>query len=254
MKELDKGEKLALSGINGKIVSHLSLSYDLKIKSLYENKEYRQCLKEILSSTEKIRDENNYIRGLCCLLLDTNENANTISDLKSKIKREGYRNLIYAFDYLEGGNKYTGDINILTRFAETLIDSSDGDAIKYIRMILENSKDLSYVEIAKKAYERGMYYLSEEIITLYCKDKRYDYDNLLILINIYLNTGKLGECQRYIALARVMNDSLELGKLDCLCKIKECESIILGFKEEQEFDSLEEVFNHLKESEKILSK
>lgn len=256
MRSLNGGEILSnLETKEGLIRDkNINLDYENKLLNYYSIKYYRQCLNEIITNNEEANNEDIYIIALCCLLLQKDIESNIIADIKSKIKRDGFINLIHAYNYLAAGIKYTGDSKIFNKFARILTDSSDGNCIKYIRDILENFKDIDCIDIARKAYEKGLLYLSEEIINLYCNNNRYDYDILIILIKVHLDTGKLKECEKYISLARVINDSLELGKLECICRLRSCKNIISKFKELDKDDDLQMIYKYFDDAEKLLLK
>jgi hypothetical protein len=225
---------------------------EMTAKSLFFRGNYEACFKELNKNISLLNNEKYVVMALCCILMERKIQSASISDLIVKVKRNEFIKPLYAYNFFAYNQDIKCDKDSIMEFCTLLLKTADPDCIKYVRLALDHIKDMNFKELAKISYENGLYYFSEEIINLYGREHKNDYDILCLLAGICYYTGNIGECEKYISNALVINESKELVKLACLCKLKECSSIIARYKSVKNVKSIKSFMERIEECEKLL--
>lgn len=225
---------------------------EIKIKSLYYLKDYIECFKEINDNYNVVDKVKFGVIGFCCVLLDSEIPSDWIWDFIIKLKKDGLNDICHSYNFFAFGSKYSGCQSYIELFCKALLESSNGSCIKFVRTALENIKGLDYIDIAKNAFNNKLYYLSEEIINLYCRENKYDYEVLKLLANINYITGNIKECEKNASYALIINSDTNLRKLYCLCKLNDCKTAIMDCQDNQGRVTFNKALEYIDKAEKIL--
>lgn len=225
-------------------------SLEVKVESMYHLKSYKDCLSEI-SSSSLMEKEHYSIMGLCCMLLDSAIPWNDTKDFIIRLKNIGYVEVLHIYEYFIKKTKSPCSQKLLQEFSEMLLETGDSRCIKYVRQAMDENPGMDYLRLINRAFTSRLYYFCEEIVNIYYKEGRYEYQVLRILSYVYYHTGNFSECERYISYALIMKKSVDLIKLGCMCKLKECSELIKSYENSMEVKSVQRLLGTISEYENI---